>query len=368
MGARWATALCTPALRDRVELVALVDMDRQSAETAKQANGLSGAIVSTDLATALREVGADVVFDVAVPSARKDLVLTAFSHGCDVLTEKPMAASMGDAAAILSASREHGRLHAVTQNRRFKRSIRRIRQFLQAGAIGEVSALHCDFFIGAHFGGFRDVMEHVLLLDMAIHTFDAARFMSGKDALAVYCQETNPKGSWYAHGAAANAIFEMSDDVTFNYRGSWAAEGANTSWEATWRIIGSKGTLLWDGEDEILASVVDGDVGFFRPLRALAIPEWPDMTVTNEHVSAIEDFLNALDGRGTPEVRSVPTTSRAWRWCLPPSRAPVAGKSSPFKQEPRIDRSGQGHPHRHHDRRHARPTARARCRTRAAGL
>lgn len=301
MGARWATALSQSPLRERVELVALVDVDRAVADSVRRANGFANATVTTDLETALNEVQADIVFDVAVPAARKDLVLTAFRHGCDVLTEKPMAASMGDATAILAASATSGRLHAVTQNRRFKQSIRRIRQFLASGAIGELSAMHCDFFVGAHFGGFRDVMEHVLLLDMAIHTFDAARFMSGKDALAVYCQETNPKGSWYAQGAAANAIFEMSDGVTFNYRGSWAAEGANTSWEATWRIIGSRGTLLWDGEDGISAHVVDGDEGFFRPLRAVPIPEWSDTSVTNEHTSVIEDFLDALDGRGAPE-------------------------------------------------------------------
>ena len=301
MGARWATALSKSPLRERVELVALVDVDRDVAESARQANGLSNAIVATDLDGALNQVHADIVFDVAVPAARKDLVLTALMHGCDVLTEKPMAASMGDAATILAAAQKSGRIHAVTQNRRFKQSIRRIRQFLQSGAIGEVSAMHCDFFIGAHFGGFRDVMENVLLLDMAIHTFDAARFMSGTDATAVYCLETNPKGSWYAHGAAADAIFEMSDAVTFNYRGSWAAEGANTSWEAAWRIIGSKGTLLWDGEDAIAASVVDAEEGFFRPLRSVPIPDWPDSNVTNEHVSAIENFLDALDGRGTPE-------------------------------------------------------------------
>ena len=301
MGARWAAALSASPLRERVELVALVDVDRDVAECVKAANGLSNAIVATDLDAALKQVSANVVFDVAIPDVRRELVLTAFKHGCDVLTEKPMAASMSDAAAILSAAQKQGRLHAVTQNRRFKQSIRRIRQFLQSGAIGDLSAMHCDFFIGAHFGGFRDAMEHVLLLDMAIHTFDAARFMSGKDALAVYCQETNPKGSWYAHGAAANAIFEMSDGVTFTYRGSWAAEGANTSWEATWRIIGSRGTLLWDGEDQITASVVDGNEGFFRPLRSVPIPEWTDASVTNEHVSAIQDFLDALDGRGTPE-------------------------------------------------------------------
>ncbi len=301
MGTRWATALSKSPLRERVELVALVDVDRAAAETARQANGFSDAIVATNLEAALNQVDANIVFDVAVPNARKELVLTAFERGCDVLTEKPMAASMNDATAILAASEKYGRLHAVTQNRRFKQSIRRIRQFLASGAIGEISAMHCDFFVGAHFGGFRDVMEHVLLLDMAIHTFDAARFMSGKDALAVYCQETNPKGSWYAHGAAANAIFEMADNVTFNYRGSWAAEGANTSWEATWRIIGSRGTLLWDGEDDISANVVAGDEGFFRPLRPVPIPEWSDATVTNEHTSVIGDFLDALDGGGTPE-------------------------------------------------------------------
>jgi predicted dehydrogenase len=301
MGARWAAALSKSPLSERVELVALVDVERDAAESVRQANGLSNAIVSTELETALQQVQANILFDVAVPAARKDLVLTAFKHGCDVLTEKPMAASMSDAASILAAAEKHGRLHAVTQNRRFKQSIRRIRQFLKSGGIGDLSAMHCDFFLGAHFGGFRDVMDHVLLLDMAIHTFDATRFMSGKDALAVYCQENNPKGSWYAHGAAANAIFEMSDAVTFNYRGSWAAEGANTSWEATWRIIGSKGTLLWDGEDTITAKVVAGEEGFFRPLREVEVPAWSDESMTREHESVIADFLDALETGRTPE-------------------------------------------------------------------
>ena len=301
MGARWATALSASPLRERVKLVALVDVDQSAAQTVRQSTNLGDAFVGTDLETVLSQVDADIVFDVAVPDARKDVVLTAFRAGCDVLTEKPMAASMADAGEIIAASKAFGRLHAVTQNRRFKESIRRIRQFLASGGIGEVSAMHCDFFVGAHFGGFRDVMEHVLLLDMAIHTFDAARFMSGKNAVAVYCRETNPTGSWYAHGAAADAIFELEDGVSFTYRGSWAAEGANTSWEASWRIIGSLGTLLWDGESTISASVVHGDTGFFRPTKPVEVPAWADARVTHEHVSTIEDFLNALDNGTPPE-------------------------------------------------------------------
>lgn len=301
MGSRWATALCASPLRERVQLVGLVDVDTNLASSVRDANDLSDAVVGADLSAVLKGTDAQIVFDVAVPAVRKQLVETAFKHGCDVLTEKPMAGSFEDARYILAAARKSGRVHAVTQNRRFKESIRRIRQFLASGALGDISALHCDFFIGAHFGGFRDEMEHVLLLDMAIHTFDAARFISGRDAVAVYCHETNPKGSWYAHGAAATAIFEFDDDVMFTYRGSWAAEGANTSWEAAWRIVGSRGTLLWDGESTISANVVAGDDGFFRPLQPMAIPEWTDKRVTNEHVSAIEDFLDALENGGTPE-------------------------------------------------------------------
>ena len=301
MGAGWLRALAEPDLARRVELAALVDANLAVAECARQKFGLTDVPVYGSLQAALSEASADIVFDVAVPGARKDIVLEALRHGCHVLTEKPMAATLEDATEILRALDKSGLVHAVTQNRRFKPSIRRIRKFLESGAIGQVSALHCDFFVGAHFGGFRDEMEHVLLLDMAIHTLDAARFMSGKDADAVYCLETNPAGSWYAHGAAANAIFELGDGVVFTYRGSWAAEGANTSWEAGWRIIGSKGTLLWDGEETVTAKVVDGQEGFFRPLRDVDVPAWTDSSVTREHVSVIIDFLDAVESGRPPE-------------------------------------------------------------------
>jgi predicted dehydrogenase len=182
--------------------------------------------------------------------------------------------------------------------------VRRIRRLIKSGALGELTALHCDFFVGAHFGGFREKMNNVLLLDMAIHTIDAARFMADKTPLAVYCLETNPRGSWNSHGAAANALFEFSDDVVFNYRGSWVAEGANTSWESSWRVIGSKGTLLWDGYETFEANVVAGSEGFFRPLAAVEIPEVDDPARTLGHASVIADFVESVAAGTLPETVS----------------------------------------------------------------
>ena len=68
-------------------------------------------------------------------------------------------------------------------------------------------------------------MDHVLLLDMAIHGFDAMRCMTGLSASAVYCQEWNPANSWYRQGSSAAAIFELENGAVFVYRGSWCAAG-----------------------------------------------------------------------------------------------------------------------------------------------
>ncbi len=303
MSKGWLSALTeSPALKGAVEVVGLVDLNLETAEARADEFGLSSAVTGTDLDAVLAETKPDLLFDIVVPSARADVVRTGLRHGCHVLSEKPMAASIAEGEALIAAAKAAGKVHAIVQNRRFIDGVRRIRAFLASGALGELTALHCDFFIGAHFGGFRDDMENVLLLDMAIHTFDAARFMAGKVPVAVYCHETNPRGSWYRHGAAANAIFEFSDQVTFTYRGSWCAEGATTSWESAWRIIGTKGTLLWDGGDQLRASRVANDSGFLRDLEAVEIPLLADDATTHGHASVIADFLQAIEAGGRPET------------------------------------------------------------------
>ena len=302
MAKGWLKALAeAPELKGRVEVVGLVDIDRAAAERLKAEFSLA-AQTGTDLDAMLTATKPELLFDVVVPSARRDVVLTGLRHGCHVLTEKPMAASLDQARELVAAARAAGRIHAVVQNRRYIEGVRRIRETIASGALGELTALHADFFIGAHFGGFREDMDDVLLLDMAIHTLDAARFMSGADPVAVYCQETNPRGSWYRHGAAANAIFEFSGDVTFTYRGSWVAEGATTSWESIWRVIGTSGTLLWDGADAFQLKQVADNSGFLRPLKDAAVSPPPHPSQTHGHASVIAEFLDAIETGRQPET------------------------------------------------------------------
>lgn len=298
----WAKALReAPGLAGRVELVGLVDVQPGAAERFA-AKHVPSAVTGADLDAVLSATRPDLLFDVALPASRRNVVLTGLRHGCHVLTEKPMAARLDEAREIVAAARAADRIHAVTQNRRYVRNVRRIRRAIAEGLLGDVTAIHADFFVGAHFGGFREQMENVLLLDMAIHTFDAARFMAGQRPVSVYCHETNPRSSWYAHGSTANAIFELEGGAIFTYRGSWSAEGANTSWESSWRIIGTRGTLLWDGADALALNVVDGTDGFLRPLTALDLPEPADERETHGHASVIAAFLNAIETGTQPET------------------------------------------------------------------
>jgi len=303
MAKGWLKALAdTPELAGRVVVVGLVDLDLGAANRLRDEFGLAQAATGTDLDAMLNQTKPDLLFDVVIPSARRDVVMTGLKHGCHVLTEKPMASSLAEARELVAAAKAAGRIHAVVQNRRYIDGVRRIREMIENGVLGELTALHADFFIGAHFGGFREQMRDVLLLDMAIHTLDAARFMAGADPVAVYALESNPRGSWYAHGAAANAIFEFSDDILFTYRGSWVAEGGTTSWESSWRIVGTTGTLLWDGAERFEARAVAGDSGFLRPLRDVAVPPPPHPAQTHGHASVIAEFLDAIETGRVPET------------------------------------------------------------------
>jgi predicted dehydrogenase len=189
-----------------------------------------------------------------------------------VIGEKPMAASMAEARRMVRAAEHAGRLYMVSQSRRWDPRHDVVRRVVTGGRLGRLTTINCDFYLGAHFPGFRSQMPSPLILDMAIHHFDLARFMTGAEPVAVYAHEFNPHGSWCAGDAAASCIFQMSDGVVFTYRGSWVAEGCRTSWNGHWRFVGDRGTLLYEQDRPPVGEVVSGRSGFLRPVKALKVP------------------------------------------------------------------------------------------------
>ena len=253
MGRAWLRLLGEAA---DVELAGVVDLDLQAARDALADLGLGGVPVGTSLTELAGAVGAQAVVNVTVPAAHHPVNVEAHFLGLPVLCEKPAAPTVAEALSLAAVAEATGQLLMISQSRRYFRTLAAFQR--QADRLGEIGVLTCDFFKAPHFGGFREEMEHVLLVDMAIHAFDAARYLLGQNPVSVYCEEFNPGWSWYAGDAAATAVFEMDGGTRFVYTGSWCADGLETSWNGSWRINGANGTAVWDGVLAPVAELVAG--------------------------------------------------------------------------------------------------------------
>jgi len=294
MGKTWGRNL---ASCEEVELGGWVDIRPEAAAAAAEDQKLNPIYTGDDLGKAIAEVKPDFVVDVTIPEAHKAVTLAALAAGIPVLGEKPMAESMASAREMVAASEKANKLYMVSQSRRYDARLHAYKKLI-TDHVGALGILNSDFYIGAHFGGFRDEMPSPLLLDMAIHTVDAARYLCDADPVAVYCDEFNPEWSWYKGDVSATAIYEMSGGLRYTYRGSWCAEGRHTSWEGEWRAVGPHGTAIWDGHSTIEADIVRDATGFHAVTDSIAGEV--EEGVHGGIAGSLRDFLNALKTGATP--------------------------------------------------------------------
>ena len=245
LGPFWARELVASP---DTELVGLVDIDAERARAAGDAEGLVELPTGASLEQMLDELRPDFLVNVTPPSAHHDVTIAALERGLDVLSEKPLAASLREAEAMIAAADRAGRLFMVSQNRRYMPELVAFRDTV--AQLGPLSTLTCEFHIAHRVpdSRFLNSFPQPLLLDMAIHLFDGARAITGADPISVYCDAYNPPWSWYSGPAAAHAVFRMSDELRFAFTGNWAADGFRTSWTGVWRAVGQRGSATWDGE------------------------------------------------------------------------------------------------------------------------
>ncbi|MEO5319393.1 Gfo/Idh/MocA family oxidoreductase [Arthrobacter sp. CC3] len=285
MGRAWLRTVEDSPL---VELAGIVDLDLDAARAAAAAIGRPDLPVGTGTAALASDVGARAVINVTVPAAHHPVTTEALAAGLPVLGEKPVASTVVQGLSLAAAAELSGQLFMVSQSRRYNRHLFEAKRL--SSSLGSVGIVSAEFFKAPHFGGFRDAMDHPLLLDMAIHQFDMARFLLDADPVSVFCEEYNPAWSWYRGDAGASAIFEMTGGERFVFTGSWCSPGHETSWNASWRISGGNGTVLWDGDNEPTIESTGAAAG--SPAGS------PDPG--QEIAGSLRDFVAALRTGSTP--------------------------------------------------------------------
>lgn len=289
MGRTWLRTIM--AERD-VDLVGIADLDLDAATAAAVEIGRPDLPIGRDAVELARRTDAQAVINVTVPAAHHPVTAAALRAGLPVLGEKPVAATVAEGLSLAATSAVTGQLFMVSQSRRYNDHLFSARA--EARRLGRIGIVTADFFLAPRFGGFRDAMASPLLLDMAIHQFDMARYLLGSEPESVLCEEFNPAWSWYAGDAAATAAFTFDDGARFVFTGSWCSPGAETSWNGSWRISAEHGTVLWDGDT---APVTDGAAA--EPAHDMS-----DRTAPGQDIAgSLREFVDALRSGTEPMGR-----------------------------------------------------------------
>ena len=166
-GAHLVAAAVAPADRDRL-----------------LADGSAPCPLVTDVEALLKTPGVDAVIVVSPSSLHRDHSSMAAQAGKAVFSEKPLADSVAGARDATAAVQRTGVPFQIGFQRRFDPGYVRARQLIAEGAIGNVEmfrGITCDRIPPVEFlrtsGG--------LFWDLAIHDFDAARFLVGDDVAEV---------------------------------------------------------------------------------------------------------------------------------------------------------------------------------------
>ena len=237
-------------------------------------------------------------------------VRTAAAAGKHVLSEKPFAPSIAQADAMIAACREAGVTLMVSQTLRFRGTMARAKQLVDAGEIGRVLqirsyAMHSreDFldtvaekpWIGDATGGGH-------FYDQAVHNFDYMRWLTGSEITEVFAYLTTQTGLpspamsamaqlRFASGALAqlNICFELPN-VNFPEHGT------------RFMVIGDRGLLEMDQYSNVRLG---------KQQRWEVVWEQPPFDFRNDpnspvrmaaHAAMLQEFIDSLREGRAPRV------------------------------------------------------------------
>ncbi|MEI8307817.1 MAG: inositol 2-dehydrogenase [Chloroflexales bacterium] len=144
--------------------------------------------VAPDYQSILADPAIDAVLICTPTDTHADLIVAAAAAGKHIFCEKPVALSLEQNDMAVAAAERAGVTLQVGFNRRFDANFARVRRAVADGEIGTVEIVHIISrdpapppiaYVGPSGG---------IFLDMTIHDWDMARFLTGSEIVEVYVQ------------------------------------------------------------------------------------------------------------------------------------------------------------------------------------
>lgn len=300
MAGQWLRAHFAP-FRDRIEVVAIVDVDQAALDQAGEHLGVPAERRFTRMADAF-EVEADCCGIAVPPQFHRPAVELAAAHGLDILSEKPIADTWEDCVAIYRAVREAGVRMQVMQNYRFTPRIQTVKRVLESGRLGRihyaVARFAADYREYLSWGrAFRHEMAHAILVEGSIHHFDQIRHLTGQDCTSIAGWEWNPGAASFKGECLTLYTIRLNGGAYAQYEGSGLAAGWQNSWHGEYYGVEcERGAVVLDRDHVV--RIQEHQRG-----RGLRTEEVPTVQLTHQgHPAVVEQFINWLDGGPEPQT------------------------------------------------------------------
>jgi myo-inositol 2-dehydrogenase/D-chiro-inositol 1-dehydrogenase len=173
--------------RPDVELVAASD-PFLTAETERWAAGLGVRRLEKDSAAIVGDPDIDAVLICSPTDTHASLIAQAAACGKHIFCEKPVSLDVRETAKALEKVKQAGVKLQIGFNRRFDRNFRRIREHVLLGTIGTPHLVKITSRDPAPPSEAYIASSGGLFMDMMIHDFDLARYLTGSEVTEVYAQ------------------------------------------------------------------------------------------------------------------------------------------------------------------------------------
>lgn len=168
------------------EVIAISDIRYEAA--ARCASALAIPEVYEAPEPVLAHPGIDAVLICSSTDTHAELVERAAAARKQIFCEKPIDLDLGRVDRVLEAVDRAGVKLMVGFNRRFDHNFRRVRELVQAGAVGTPHMLHIISRDPAPPPAEYVKVSGGIFLDMTIHDFDMARFLINSEVEEVYVE------------------------------------------------------------------------------------------------------------------------------------------------------------------------------------
>lgn len=289
-----------PEFRDRLEIVAIADINPEALNRSADALGVPESRRYSTYERMLGEVQAEVCFIIIPPAARTNAVRLAAERGMAVFCEKPMAASWEQALEIAGIVRQTGITFAVVQNYRLTNRIRALKEVLERPEMGAINVVQCrmavNYTIDTAGGAFRHQIPDAMIYEGAEHHIDQLRNLVDADGEWVQGAQWGQPWSTFDSNTCVSLIIGMTNGTVAQFEMNHIDRGHQNGWhQEYYRVACEGGTVTLDADH--IVRVTRHIAKDHEVVEEIV----PDSDPHDGHFAVIRQFLDWLDG-GSPPV------------------------------------------------------------------